>query len=248
MSPASPNFALALSSMLDVYKSDDTSNNDASAQLVKAATAAAVIAPAKRTPKDPASNGSKSKVVTSNVPFHSVFAGTLDAIEFTQQVRTAGMRTDDNGRTFFDKNEERPDLIKLIDLFIGYDPNKDFASQELAARTLAARKMRGGPSASGPERPEIRRAQASISGFVSGIPDNTAKSIANLKARERLAVDQLLEQDKLSQGLRKSEDGKSFFSDPLLTDQEKGKAAAMAQLERDRLVQIRLDLDSYGEK
>lgn len=223
----SPAYDLALNDMLAAYaKGDEPSKNDASVKLVKAAASVKVT----RAPKvkAPASNGATSVVVTKTAP-------TLDAPAYMVALREAGYRVDATGKRFFDHNSQRDDLIKAIDAYIGYDSRKDFASQELNARSQAAREIRKarGELFHGPDRHEIRMAQASLSGYVAGMPDNRTKDLANLEARERLAVNTLIEQEHLAM--------------TATTDQEKGKALAMAQVERERLISIRRDLATHGK-
>ncbi len=232
-----PAFDLALSDMLSAYEKQDESRKiQTSAKLVREATDRKLRAKStdKVVEQAPvlASNGTEPMVVTAPTILKSN-VGTLSAADFTQAIRDAGYRQDANGKRHFVKDEERQDKIRAIDGYVGYNPKGDFGSQELAARSQAARELRGTPLASGPERHEIRRAQASVTGFVAGIPNGTDRTIADWQARERLAVETLIEQEKLAKNAP--------------TEQERAKAAAFAQLERDRLAAIRADLKTLGK-
>lgn len=232
----SPAYDLALNDMLATYKTgDDASNNQSSAKLVKAA-AEIKVSPKVKADKpqgssSPASNGGTVVVVMSSTP-----TTKLDASSYIKAVRQAGYRLNDAGKRYFDPLAQRDDMIEAINCYIGYDLSKDFASQELAARTQAAREIRlakGEVISTGPDRAEARRVKATLSGYVAGIPDTTSKDLANLEARERLAVNTLIEQEKIAM--------------TAATDQEKGKALAFAQVERERLVSIRQDLANHGK-
>jgi len=227
-----PAFELALHDMLSSYsKGDEASKNQASAKLVKSVNVKAVklVDTASKSQAIeaglvPATNGSKTE---------DVKVERIDAKGFLLALRNAGSRVGVDGKRFVDPIEQRPDTIKAITAYVGYDPNGDFASQELAARSAATRELRrakGEVISAGPSRQEQRILMASLSGFTTGLPDNFNKAVANLEARERLAVEAIIEQEKLAETAP--------------TEQERAKALAFAQVERERLVQIRHDLDA----
>lgn len=251
-----PAFDLALNDMLNAYKADsEDSKNDASVKLVKAtANKVKAVKPIAPSVATPASNGEATVIVVTPKE-------KLDAKGFLAACREAGYRLDNNGKRYFSKDDLRDDQIKAIDAFIGYDGRKDFASQELAARSQAIREIRkaqGEDLTQGMDRAEKRRVNASLSGYVAGMPDNQSKNLANLEARERLAVETLIEQNAKTATAsgsryvgaevmaRMSEDQKPLTNKEA-PDQERAKAAAFAQLETERLIEIRRDLAVHGK-
>jgi hypothetical protein len=228
--------------MVSSYKENDQAGKkSATAQLVKAAAAKADGV--KPSPKvkaapvasDPASNAEETEVVKV---IRVVPELTLTGKDFIAKQRDAGMRLVD-GKRIYDPAEVRNDTIKLIESYCGYDPKGNFSSQELMARTKDLREIRQEKegqtveAATMPLRADIRRLNATLTGYVHGLPDTRAKALANLEARQKLAVDTIVEQEKLA------------GSAP--TDQEKAVALAMVQVERERLVQIRIDLDALTD-
>jgi hypothetical protein len=250
-----PAFDLALNDMLNAYKADSDSKNDASIKLVKAATDKVKPSKVKAVKvKTPASNGEATVIVVAPKE-------KLDAKGFLAAQREAGYRLDDNGKRYFSQADQRDDQIKAIDAFIGYDGRKDFASQELAARSQAIRELRkaqGEDLTAGPDRSEKRRVNASLSGYVAGMPDNQGKDLAHLRARERLAVSTLIEQDAKTataagsryvgaEVMARMSDDQKPVTNKQAPDQERAKAAAFAQLEAERLQEIRRDLAVHGK-
>lgn len=136
--------------------------------------------------------------------------GTLDARAFIVAMR----RTTD-------RNEQ----IKAIAAYVGYDPKGNFGSQESAARTKAQRELNPTPI-TGLSRAEVRAASRSMTGFVAGLPDNLQRKLADLKAREVAAVDAMLAHQK---------DAK----DPNRSDDERLLSSGLAEVERERLREIR---------
>ncbi|MGH2481167.1 MAG: hypothetical protein ACRDHW_16045, partial [Ktedonobacteraceae bacterium] len=85
--------------------------------------------------------------------------GTLDARAFLKAILNAGRRQSETGAMFTDALEVRNDQIKAIHAFfyetrngvkvyVGYSPTGSFGSQEVAARALAMREIKGAPSVS----------------------------------------------------------------------------------------------------
>lgn len=98
--------------------------------------------------------------------------GTLDARSFLIAMRRA---------------VSREDSIQAIAGYCGYDRHADHGTQDLSARMAAQRALRGCKAAPLP----IHSAAPSGKGYVSGIPNLQAKHIADLKARECLAAENL---------------------------------------------------------
>lgn len=136
--------------------------------------------------------------------------GTLDAQHFIVAMRKASNRNDQ---------------IKYIAAFVGYDPNGDFGFQEAAARTKAQRELSDRPI-QGPSRAEAKSAARSMIGFVAGMPDTLQRKLADLKAREVAAVDAMLSHQKAAK-------------DPNRSDDERLLSSGMAEVERERLREIR---------
>jgi hypothetical protein len=116
--------------------------------------------------------------------------GSLNARDFLLAMRNAGKRLTAEGKPFIDQREIRNDQIKAIHAFYyevrqgvhvctGYDPNRDFGSQDTAARMLAQRELRGAPKPSAETAPS-----RTFSGYVAGMPDYKARALANLQGQE----------------------------------------------------------------
>lgn len=158
-------------------------------------------------------------------------AGTITAQQFIENMRNAGRRVNDQGVIAFDATFYRTDQIDLIDSFVGYDHTRNFGSQLLMAELQAARETRKFQRADLPTRSEKRRINASLSGYVAGIP-SAASKVAKLLAFEQKAVEDMIE---LECAALKAE-----------TELEQQKCQAMAMLERERIANIRRDLDAMG--
>lgn len=221
-------------------------------KVAKAASAETVVV-------IPASNGHEGEIEVKLTPALILpEVGTLNATEFQVALRNAGRRVDAQGRPFTNQEELRDDQIKAIAGYCGYDLSKDFGSQDLAARSKAVREIRGS-SDTGPTRSEVRRVMASTGGYVAGLPDNHAKALANLQARERLAVAELIDNDAKAGSLS----GSRYYGAEVLprvkgeielpamvnaapSEQARGTAVAMTQVERERLLSIRKDLSDFS--
>jgi hypothetical protein len=181
-------------------------------KVVKAATKTVKVA--KVEPTLPSNGGSTkgAAVATVNLPSK----GTLDAEGFFSALRKA---------------KDRNETIQAIAGYMGYDVTRDFGSQESEARMQAARDLR--PITAGADRKAQRVLASSVKGYIAGLPDHSAKSLSNLQARERLAVDTMIQHE------RDASEAK--------TEQDRGVSLALAQVERERLIQIRKDLAGYGK-
>jgi hypothetical protein len=143
--------------------------------------------------------------------------GSLDARSFIITLRKAN-----------DRNEQ----IKAIHAFVGYDMAGDFGTQEAAARTKAQRELSGRPI-QGMTRSESRAAARSMTGFVAGLPDDNKRTLANLRAREVAAVEAMLQHEKDAANVERGE-------------AERILSAGLAEVERERLTQIRADIAAMG--
>jgi hypothetical protein len=162
--------------------------------------------------------------------------GSLGAKDFLLAMRNAGRRVNaETNATYIDQREVRNDQIQAIHAFfyqetkagkvyVGYDPRRDFGSQDTAARALAQRELRGAPKVSQETAPS-----RTFGGYVAGMPDHKARTLANLQGREVAAVDAMLAHEKDAADMSRSE-------------YERTLSAGLADAERERLTHIRADI------
>lgn len=117
--------------------------------------------------------------------------------------------------------KNRNESIEAIHAYTGYDMAKDFGTQEYQAKAQAARELK--PITYQP------KVKATAQGYVAGMPNNGAKFVQNLKARERVAVEGIIEHTKAAEG----------SSDEFDRTLHEG----LAQVEAERARHIRLELD-----
>lgn len=177
----------------------------------------------------------KREIVSSRVPQKSKPTGgpgTLDARGFMLALREAGNRliTGEDGKTHkvHQADQVRSDKIKAMQAFIGYDNTKDFGPQLMAAEMKAKSKLQP-IDISGPSRSEQRRIQSTVKGYVAGARDGHAAKMADLKGRERMAVEALLKYEK--EGLASADEN------------ERNKLLALRDFEIQRLKSIRAEID-----
>jgi hypothetical protein len=115
----------------------------------------------------------------------------------------------------------RDSQIAAIASYIGYNSTQPFGEQDSAARAAAQREIRPATALAFP---------FSKGGSVAGEPDHASKHRANLEARERLAVDTMLLHEATANAAT-AENAKELYR-------------GLAQVERERLVQIRADIAS----
>lgn len=174
----------------------------------------------------PSDNAASGKAMVQSSPKMVGTPGTLDATAFVLAMRNAGKRPNDKGVMISDPSKVKGDEVQAIGDFIGYDVRLPHGENLFRANMAAKRS----PSDNaGPSRSEVRRAQASIVGFVAGVPDNAARHLQNLQARERLAVEAII-------GFQKE-------ATSAKTAEERAMAEAKLALEQGRLSSIREDLD-----
>lgn len=137
--------------------------------------------------------------------------GSLDARSFLVAIRNA---------------KSRDESIQAIAGFMGWNPGESFAAQDFQARAQAMRTIRPiDRSTLGPERNVIRQASRTLAGYVKGMPDDMAKTLENLRGRERFAYTEI-------QNLRRkidraqSESEKSLCAGLILVEEERIKVIA----------------------
>lgn len=123
------------------------------------------------------------------------------------------------------KAKDRNEMIQAIAGYVGYDLSANFGSQELSAKMAAQRAMV--PVVAGKDR----TARSTVAGYIAGLPDHNRKLIADLEGRERLAVDALADHVK-----------QAISSENLGETEQATYHETMAQVERERLANIRKDL------
>lgn len=134
----------------------------------------------------PKASGSSDNTVSVKATVKVIgTVGTLDATAFTLAMRNAGKRPNAKGVMITDPSKVKEDEVKAIGDFIGYDVRLPHG-ENLFRANMAAK--RSSSDNAGPTRSEVRRAQASITGFVAGMPDWRQRQIQDLKAREKLVV------------------------------------------------------------
>lgn len=157
-------------------------------------------------------------------------AGTLEAKGFVLAMRNAGRRTNEKGVSFTDQSKVREDKIRAMAAFGGYDTTGNFGAQELDSLAKANREIKNPPRYTGPTRQEQRQINRSLSGFQAGLPVPIKTVLDNLLAREVVAVEAMLEHEKIAGDF----DNRS--------QAERELAEGMADFERNRLEAIRADI------
>ncbi len=153
----------------------------------------------------------------------------LDGNGETPGLRTVGKRSFTTTNTKGEEitlvkrveSEIRPDTIRAIAAFIGFDTTADFAPQDTAARQEAARQM-GYARTNGVTYREERASNRLLPGVTFGACDQHAKRVADLHAQETAIVAAIIEADKAG---------------------DEGAAG----LERGRLASVQADLAYIGE-
>ena len=157
--------------------------------------------------------------------------GTLSASEFLIALQDVGKRlttkTRKDGSTFTmmvcHPLEVRPDTIRAIGAYCGYDSAGDFGTQDYAARTRANREIMGNVIDDGSRH---RACSHSVGGFVAGMVDAAKKRRDDLIAREKLAVNAMCEFERTAK-------------DPGETLVARQLAASLAAVESERIAAIR---------
>lgn len=163
-------------------------------------------------------------------PVTTVMPGTLNAGDFIMAMRKAGQRRNDKGAFYTDPKEVMGDKIKAIQAYCGYDSRLNLGGQEQSALTRAQREMKPAPIL-GLTRAEQREKSRSLVGRNTALPDHNARKLADLKAREVAAVESMIQHEKAGRDMARSD------NDRMLSD-------GLAQVERERLIQIRADIQS----
>lgn len=120
--------------------------------------------------------------------------GTLDAAGFFSAIKRAGKRVNEHGvLTFVGKTLNGEDVVAkdqraAIAAYIGYNPFELLGSQLQRATAQANREL-GITKLNGPMPKEVYRDMRSVQGTTFGMPDHTAKRLADLQAQHRTLVD-----------------------------------------------------------
>lgn len=94
------------------------------------------------------------------------------------------------------RSPDRAEKIQAIADFTGsYVEQEGDAYGTIELRAFGEARRQRGMVLVGQDRREVRRAQATIGGFISGVADAKGKLLASLKGREREAVDNLCAAD-----------------------------------------------------
>lgn len=209
---------VALSLMLATYA---TSPETVKVETVKVKTDKPPMRKLRAVESLPSNGGNTAPKMSVTIPLPA--KGEHTAKSFLRAMITAGQRCTVEGKVYTDPAHVRNDQIRAIAGYIGWDNSLDFGTQDSTARIQATSELHPMPAT-----PAFRRINNSIVGYVSGLPNETAKRLGDLQGRERLAVDTLAEHVKLAK--------------EATNDQDKGMHEALAQVEEERLVQIRKDL------
>lgn len=163
-------------------------------------------------------DGSQAAPVVAAVPLTTIAlpeAGALDARSFLVAMRRAA---------------DRDQCIQAIAAFCGYDRTLPFGGQETMARMKAQRDLR--PAKAGPKY--NRNATQSMGGMVAGCPNILAKRVSDLEGRAVLAGEAVADYER--QATEHANRGDQANADMCHT---------LANVERERLVQIRADLTAF---
>ena len=156
----------------------------------------------------------------------------LSAEEFREAIKNAGKRpfTNEKGEVVMQRVKDcvRGDQIAAINGYVGYNKKEDFASQLMNAESKA-RQAVNPVKHDGLTRQEKRRLDASVKGWVKGLPNAEDRMLTDLQSRERLIVEAICGfEDKWS----KSTDS-----------QERAQLKGMANVERSRLESVRKQME-----
>lgn len=167
--------------------------------------------------KAPSANGSTAQGM--DLPK----AGSLTAAEFILALRNAGKveKTNEAGVKVMlgDSIKERKDQILAIAGFVGYSVGTSHGTQLDNARLKAQFILR-------PMKTESK-VSATVSGFVAGMPNGTAKVVNDLQGRIRLATETMLDLEKQAETANET---------------ERPGLLAMASVESERISHMRRDL------
>jgi hypothetical protein len=166
--------------------------------------------------------------------------GTIDARAFLKAIVWAGLYDADGKRQPFNQDKSNLDLRRALagycGLELGYKDSKGklhmaptLASQVEMAKLHARAELDRKFVAPTPQKPSL--ADEGVVNGVRGMPDNTSKHVANLRARERDCIETIIG---FEAAVREARD---------VSDREIAKARRA--LETARLVTIRKELDQF---
>ena len=114
----------------------------------------------------------------------------------------------------------RDETIKAIESFVGFDAARELGSQESEARSLANRII-SGEKLGGLTIKEKRSANASLTGFVGGMPDALERKVNHLLGRELFLVDSILTaQWEAKREERSADERQAFMKEALASAKE----------------------------
>lgn len=119
--------------------------------------------------------------------------------------------------------KDRSEKIALIDQYVGYNQAEDFGTQEMVALRKANQ------SINPPKNAGTYSLRPTLEGFVAGKPNRDNKEIQDLEARERLAVETMLDLEKKALDCLDSDVAAVYH--------------AQAEVETQRVLEIRRDLN-----
>lgn len=131
------------------------------------------------------------------------------------------------------KARTQQERIVALAAYVGYDPAKEFGTQVMMADSRAKRELQGFAPIPGPSIEEKRAASRSMTGFVAGLPDTTQRKIADLMGRETASAERLIAHERDA-------------ADKSRTVAERTLSKGLAEVESERLREIRADLKSLG--
>jgi len=186
--------------------------------------------------------------------------GSLDAAGFIAAIRAAGKRPfkahnaagEEIQVIRVEAKEVRPDTIKAIHAYIGYDPKGNFGEQEQAARSKASIEI-GFRKTNGLTRGEARvQAAGSLEQRKTwgGLPDENAKRLAHLRTSETAIVEAMLAAEQTAKQARAlaeeaREEEQLEYAETLAA--LAGKAEAQVVVEKARLECVRRDLAAIAK-
>jgi len=167
-------------------------------------------------------------------------SGTIDARTFLQKVVWAGLYDETGKRVPFSQDRAQTDLRRALaaycGLTLGYrdrkgnlHPAPTLAQQVEMAKLRARTELDNKFVAPSPKKPSL--ADEGVINGVRGMPDNTTKHVANLRARERSCVDTII--------------GFEAAAREACDRSEVAKAKALQALEVARLLTIRKELEQF---
>ena len=213
-----------------------------------------------RKAKDPKAKVAKAKEGQAIFGMALASAGTMTAQEYILSIRNAGKRPFKAYNALggeiqvikVSPRDVRPDTIKAIAAYCGYDPSGDFGGQYQAASSKASIEI-GYRKTNGQTRQECRTqaaGQADQRKSWGVAKDENASRLAHLRSSETAIVDTILAAEKASKEAHAMacmalEEGQEEFAATCAGFA--GKAQATVVIERARLANVQRDLLAIRE-